>query len=120
MADHPLNRLINKVQLLNQNPQNQACLGMLPEARRQDPKQIYSVGLALMGLEALKTADYPEMRTLLPELEGTLMQVLELAPEQQQAALWAEDKDGEPALSPAELAKLTPEEAGTTLLQNLL
>lgn len=120
MADHPLNRLINKVQLLNQNAQNQACLGMLPEGRVSNPNQIHSVNLALMGLEFLKKADYKDLRSLVPELEGTLAQVLELPPEKQQAALWAEDEDGTPAISPAELAKLTPEEAGTTLLQNLL
>lgn len=120
MADHPLNSLINKVRLLNQNPQNRACLGMLPEGRLQDPKQIHSVGLALMGAEFLKKADYKDLRSLLPEMEGTLAQILELPPERQQAALWGEDEDGTPAISPEELAKLTPEEAGTTLLQNLL
>lgn len=119
MAEHPLNRLINKVSLLNQNRQNQVCLGMLPEGQ-MDPKQVHSVSLALMGLEFLKEADYKDLRSLVPELEGTLAQVLELPPEKQQAALWAEDEDGTPAISPEELAKLTPQEAGTTLLQNLL
>jgi hypothetical protein len=55
-----------------------------------------------------------------PELEATLAQVLELPPERQQAALWAEDEDGTPAVSPAELAQMSREEAATTLLQNLL